>query len=515
MALVSSKSAGVNRWELVVEVKGETYTEALNKAVKKVSREIQVRGFRKGKVPRHMIEKLYGPSIFYEEAVNQVYPYAYSEAVKEAGIEPVDAADIELVDVDDNGLTFKATVTTKPVPELGAYKGISAVKRTAVIDEADVDREIANMRERYARLVPVEGRKTQKGDTAMIDFEGFVDGVAFEGGKGENYALALGSHTFIEGFEEQVENRDVDEAFDVNVTFPEDYGEASLAGKPAVFKCKVNAIRVRELPELDDEFAKDISEFDTFAEYREDLKAKLQKNGEEQADAQFENELLRQVVEQMQVELPECMIQNGINECLNEYAGRLGQQGITLDDFIRYTGQTREQLSESFRPRAIQQVKSRLALEKIAELEALEPDEKDIDEQYQKLAENYHVEVENLRKYLPLDEIKSDLLCRKALSFIVENATALDAPAEEPAAEEAAEATAEEEKPAKKTARRAVKKTAETDAEQPAEEEKPAKKTARRTAKKAAEPAETAEAAEPAKKPAKRTVKKAAETAEE
>ena len=507
MKLVSSKAAGVNRWELVIEVKDESWADALKKAVKKVIRQIQVPGFRKGKVPRHMIEKMYGPGIFYEDAVNDVYPYAYSDAVKEAGIEPVDAADVELVDVDDNGLTFKATVTTKPVPEMGEYKGLSAVKSVAEITEEDIDRQVAAVRDQYARLVPVEDRRTQKGDTAIIDFEGFVDGVAFDGGKGENYSLELGSNTFISGFEEQVENRAIGETFDVNVTFPEDYAEKTLAGKPAVFKCKVNAIKVRELPELDDEFAKDISEFDTFAEYRADLKAKMQKGSEEQAQMQFENELLRKVIENMTVDVPECMIQQAINDSLNDYGARLGQQGLTLDDFIRYTGQTREEFSETFRPQATDQVKSRLALEKIAELEGLAVEQEEVDDHYKQMSENYKVEIDRLKEYIPEADVKSDLLCRKAMQVVVDSATALDAPAEEPAAEE-------EKKPAKKTARRTAKKAAEEGEEAPAEEEKkPAKKTTRRTAKKAAE--EGADAPAEEKKPARRTKKAAEAPAEE
>ncbi len=513
MKLVSSKAAGVNRWELVIEVGEESWAEALKKAVKKVTKQIQVPGFRKGKVPRHMIEKLYGPGIFYEDAVNDVYPYAYSDAVKEAGIEPVDAADVELVSVDDNGLTFKATVTTKPVPVMGQYKGLSAVKSAAPISEEDVDKRLAAVREQYARLVPVEDRKTQKGDTAVIDFEGFVDGVAFDGGKGENYSLELGSNTFIPGFEDQVEDRAVDESFDVNVTFPEDYGEETLAGKPAVFKCKVNAIKVRELPEMDDEFAKDISDFDTIAEYRADLKAKMEQGSAEQAQMQFENELLRKVIENMEVDVPECMIKQGINDCLNEYGARLGQQGLTLDDFIRYTGQTREQFAESFRPKALDQVKSRLALEKIAELEGLEVSDEEVDAHYAKMAEDYKIEADKVREFVPAEDVRSDMLCRKAMDTVIAAAVALDAPEEEaPAAEApaeeapAAEAPAEEapaEKPAKKTVRR-TKKTAENAEEAPAE--KPVKKTVRRT-KKAAE----GEAPAEEKKPARRTKKAAAE----
>ena len=473
MALVSSKVVDTNKSELVIEAKGELFTKAVDRSFLKNSKNIAVPGFRKGKAPRHMIEKMYGKEVFYDDAINEIYPEIYSEAVKAAGIEPVDAAEVEVVSIDDNGVTLKATVTTKPVPTLGQYKGLEAVKSPAEITDADVDAQIARMRDQYARLVPVEDRKTEKGDTAVIDFEGFVDGVAFDGGKGENYALELGSNTFIPGFEDQVEGRAIGEEFDVNVTFPEEYTEKTLAGKPAVFKCKVNEIKKKELPELDDDFAKDISEFDTFAAYRDDLKAKMEEGSRQQADVQFENELLAKVVEGMTVEVPECMIKAGINDCLNDYAMRLGQQGLSLDDFIRYTGQTREQFSESFRETATNQVKSRLALEAIAKAENLAVTEEELAAQFDKMAKEYKVEVDHLKQYVPEEDVRSDMLCRKAMDFVKENAVAAAAPAKEEAAAE--------KKPAKKAA---AKKTA----EKAEDGEKPAPR--KRTTKKAAEKAE-------------------------
>jgi len=486
MALVSSKNVGTNREELIVEVKGEVFAKAVERSVKKNTKQITIPGFRKGKAPRAMIERMYGKGVFYEDAVNDVYPAAYEEAVRDAGIEPVDAAEVEIVEVDDNGVTFKATVTTKPVPELGAYKGVSAPKAAMEITEKDVDDRVSAMQQRYARLVPVEDRAAQKGDLVTIDFEGFVDGVAFEGGKGENYDLELGSGTFIPGFEEQVENRSAGEEFDVNVTFPEDYGEPTLAGKPAVFKCKLHAIKFKELPELDDEFAKDISEFETFAAYRDDLKAKMVQGSEEQARVQYENALLAKVVADLKVEIPECMIRSAINDCLNDYGMRLGQQGLTLDDFIRYTGQTREQFAETFRPQATDQVKARLALEAIAKAEGLTAADEEIGEQYDKMAEEYKLTAEQLRQYIPEADVRGDLLCRKAMQFIVDNG------AVEEASEENAAADGEKKPASKKTAKKAdaadsekkpaAKKTAKkADAAADGEKKPAAKKTAKKT----------------------------------
>jgi len=486
MALVSSKVVETNRTELVVEVKGEVFTKAVDHAFAVNSKKITVPGFRKGKAPRAMIEKRYGKGIFFEDAVDALYPEAYEAAVKEAGLVVVDNPTVEITELDENGFTFKAVVTTKPVPVLGQYKGLSAVKAVNPVTDEAVDAQVQKAREQLARLVPVEGRKTQMGDTAVIDFEGFVDGVAFSGGKGENYALELGSNTFIPGFEEQVADREVGEEFDVNVTFPEEYMEASLAGKAAVFKCKVNAIQVLELPELDDEFAKDVSEFDTLAEYKADIKANMEKNNAEQADIQFDNALLTQVVEGMSVEIPECMIQAGINDCLNEFGMRIGQQGLSLDDFIRYTGQTREEFSESFRPQAVNQVKSRLALEAIAAAEGITVSDEEIEEQYAKMAADYNLEVDMVKSYVPREAFENDMLCRNAMKVVSDSAVALDAPAEEKPtpkkrASKKAEAAEGEEKPAPK--KRATKKKAE---EAPAEEaaEKPAPK--KRTAKKKA-----------------------------
>jgi trigger factor len=486
MALISSKVVDTNRSELIIEAKGEIFTKAVDRSFAKNSKSIAVPGFRKGKAPRAMIEKMYGKEVFYDDAINEIYPAVYSEAVTAAGIYPVDAADVEVVEINDEGVVLKATVTTKPVPTLGEYKGLTAVKTVAAISDADVDAQVARVREQYARLVPVEDRAAQLGDTAVIDFEGFVDNVAFDGGKGDNYALELGSNTFIPGFEDQVAGHSVGEEFDVNVTFPEEYAEASLAGKPAVFKCKINGIKVKELPELDDDFAKDISEFDTFAAYRDDLKAKMETGAQQQADVQFENELLMKVVENMTVEVPECMIKSAINDCLNDYGMRLGQQGLSLDDFVRYTGQTREQFAESFRPTATNQVKSRLALEAIAAAENLTVSDEELTERFAKMAEEYKVDVEKLKQYIAEEDVKGDMLCRKAMDFVVANGVATDAPAAEetPAAEEA---PAEKPAPKKRATKKAAAKTEEEGAEKPAPKKRTTKKAAAKTEEKTEE----------------------------
>ena len=296
MSLVSSNKVETNRAELVIEVKGEVFTKAVDAAFRKNVKKIAVPGFRKGKAPRAMIEKVYGKGFFLEEAMNDLYPEAYTAAVDEADIVPVDMPEIEVIDLNDEGFTFKATVTTKPVATVGEYKGLTAEKGVAEVADEQLDDRIDQIRERYARVIAVEDRAAKLGDIAEIDFEGFKDGVAFDGGKGENHPLTLGSGSFIPGFEDQIVGHNIGDEFDVNVTFPEDYAEASLAGAPTVFKVKINALKERQLPELDDEFAKDVSEFDTFEEYKADLKAKMLETAQAQVDAEFENKLLEQVV---------------------------------------------------------------------------------------------------------------------------------------------------------------------------------------------------------------------------
>ncbi len=449
MSLVSSNKVETNRAELVVEVKGEQFAQAVEAAYRKNMKNITVPGFRKGKAPRAMVEKLYGKGMFLDDAMNALYPAAYSEAVDEAGITPVDSADVEVLSADEEGFTFKATVTTRPVATLGKYKGLSAEKAVSPVTDEQIDEQIAQMREKYARVITVEGRAAQDGDIAEIDFEGFSDGVPFEGGKGEKYPLTLGSGSFIPGFEEQVVGKSIGEEFDVNVTFPEQYGESSLAGKPAVFKVKLLGLKARELPEVDDEFAKDISEFDTIDAYKADIRKRLTESAESKAETEMENRLLEQVVSEMTVEIPDCMIESRIDELVQDFGMRMSQQGLSLKDFMSYTGETEEKFRETFRTQAENQVKTRLAMEAIAAAEGIAPDEKDIADEYQKLAEQYRVDVEKIRGAIREKELVADIACRKALEIVTASAvvtvSAAEAQADDkPKAKKAAAKKAEE-----------------------------------------------------------------------
>ena len=435
MSLVSSNKVETNRAELTVEVKGEQFAKAVEAAYRKNLKNITVPGFRKGKAPRAMVEKLYGKGMFLDDAMNALYPVAYSEAVDEAGITPVDSAEVEVLSADEEGFTFKATVTTRPVATLGKYKGLAAEKVVSPVTDEQIEEQITQMREKYARVITVEGRTAQDGDIAEIDFEGFSDGVAFDGGKGEKYPLTLGSGSFIPGFEEQVVGKNIGDEFDVTVTFPEQYGESNLAGKPALFKVKLNGLKARELPEVDDEFAKDISEFDTIDAYREDIEKKLTESAESKALVELENKLLEQIVANMTVEVPDCMIENRMNELVQDFGMRMSQQGLSLQDFMRYTGETEEKFRETFRTQAENQVKTRLAMEAIVAAEGIVPDEKDITEEYAKLAEQYRTDVEKIRGAIKEKELVVDIACRKALELISSSAvvTNVEAPKDDEA----------------------------------------------------------------------------------
>ncbi len=436
MSLVSSKKVETNRAELTVEVKGEQFAQAVEAAYRKNLKNINVPGFRKGKAPRAMVEKLYGKGLFLDDAMNALYPVAYSEAVDEAGITPVDSAEVEVLNADEEGFTFKATVTTRPVATIGTYKGLAAEKTVSPVTDEQIEEQITQMREKYARVIAVEGRAAQDGDIAEIDFEGFADGVPFEGGKGEKYPLTLGSNSFIPGFEEQIVGKNVGDAFDVDVTFPEEYGESTLAGKPAVFKVKLLGLKARELPEVDDEFAKDISEFDTIDAYKEDIRKKLAESAEAKAESELENKLIEQVVADMTVEIPDCMIESRINELVQDFGMRMSQQGLSLQDFLHYTGETEEKFRESFRAQAENQVKTRLAMEAVAAAESIVPDEKDIADEYQKIAEQYRTDVEKVRAAIKEKDLAADIACRKALEVVTASAVVTVVAPEAPKADD-------------------------------------------------------------------------------
>lgn len=423
MALKSSNKVETNVYELVVTVTPEDFTEACKKAFMKQRKSIALPGFRKGKATQGMVEKMYGEAAFYEDALEEVYPVAVTSAIEEAGLKTVDAPfDLEVpVMSKAEGVEMKMKVTVYPEVKLGEYKGLKATMLPTEASDEDVDAEIENMRERNSRLITVEDRAAEMGDTAEIDFEGFVDGVAFDGGKGENYPLELGSGSFIPGFEEQVAGHKTEEEFDVNVTFPEEY-TPELAGKDAVFKCKIHEIKTKELPELDDEFVKDVSEFDTLDELKADIKKQMNEKKAQEAKADFENQLIEQVCDNMEVEIPQCMFDKRTDEMIQDYSYRLQMQGIDLNTYLSYLGQDMDSFKETFKHGAESQVKAMIALDAIVEAEKIEASDEEIDAEAAKLAEQYQMDVEQVKKAVPVDQLASEIKTRKAVEIIVDSA---------------------------------------------------------------------------------------------
>ncbi len=435
MSLKETKKIETNRYQLEITIDGEKFSEAIKEAYRKNGKKINVPGFRKGKAPLHMIETYYGKEVFYEDALNLIYSDEVDNAIKESGLKTIeDKMDFELVSISkEDGVDFKVSVTTYPEIELGEYKGLKAEKMPVKVDAAEVNSEVKAMAERNARMVSVEDRAAKKGDTAVIDFEGFIDGKAFEGGKGEGHSLELGSGQFIPGFEDQIIGKKIDDEFDVNVTFPEEYGAKDLAGKPAVFKVKLHEIKVRELPTVDDEFAKDVSEFDTLKELKADIKKKAVQRKKKAADEAVENDLVQQIVDSIKGEIPEAMFENRLNQCVEDFAYRMQSQGMDMQTYLKYTNSNIDDFKKSFRPQAEMQVKYRLALEKIVELEGITADEKDVEEQYKKMAENYGVDVEQVKAVIPQTEVEKDIAVGKAIDFVKENAVITEKTEEKPA----------------------------------------------------------------------------------
>ena len=401
-------------------------TAALDAEIKNVYKKqvgkMNIPGFRKGKAPLSIIEKLYGKGIFTEEALNNLIPDAYEAAIKEAALAVVSRPEFDIVSMDQDGVVvLKATFEVKPEATLKEYKGLKAEKEVTVVTDEMVDADIKSAQQRAAREIEVTDRAAEMGDTAEIDFEGFVDGVAFEGGKGENHKLKLGSGQFIPGFEEQVAGKSIGEEFDVNVTFPEDYGAKELAGKAAVFKCKIHSITKEELPELDDEFAKDMS-FDTVDAYKADVRAKLTERYEKMADQIVENKILDALVENMEVEIPEAMFVNEVENELREYDMQLRSNGLDLNTYFKYTGQNLDQLRESFRPRAEKSVKVRLALEAVVKAEGISATEEEIEAEYKRMAEMYSMEADKVKEAVAAEDIANDLNVQAALKLVKENA---------------------------------------------------------------------------------------------
>lgn len=439
MSLKETKKIDTNRHQLEITVDGEKFREAIAEAYKKNGKKINVPGFRKGKAPLHLIEKYYGAEIFFEDALNLLYNDLVEDAIKESGLKVInDKMDFEMVSISkEDGVDFKVSVTTYPEIEIGEYKGLKAEKTAVKVTPEEVEAEVNSMAERNARMVSVEDRAAQDGDTVIIDFEGFKDGVAFDGGKGEGHSLTLGSGQFIPGFEDQIVGKNIGDEFDVNVTFPEDYGAEDLAGKEAVFKVKLHEIKVRELPTVDDEFAKDVSEFDTLDALKADLEKKAMERKTKAADEAVENALVQQIVDSIKGEIPEAMYENRLEQLTEDYAYRLQSQGLSLDMYLKYTNSNVEEFKKSFRPQAEGQVKFRLALEKIVELENITPSEEELDAEFAKLAEGYGVEVEKVKAVIPAEEISKDVAVGKAIDLVKENAVITEV--EEKKAEESSE----------------------------------------------------------------------------
>ncbi len=471
MSLKSSNKVETNVWELEIAIDGEKFEAAVNQAYLKQRKNITVHGFRKGKAPRSFIEKMYGEGVFYEDALEILYPDAVEEAVKEAKLEVVDTPfDLEVPEMGKDGVVLKLKVTVKPEIELGAYKGLKVTKKSTKVSADEVKAELNRMLEQNARIVTVEDRAVQNGDITVIDFEGFVDGEAFEGGKAESYELTIGSNQFIPGFEDQIIGHKTGEEFDVHVKFPEDYHE-ELAGEDAVFKIKLHEIKVKELPELDDEFVKDVSDKDTVDELKKSIKADLEKSKKAAADDEVSNALLDMVAEGIKAEIPQAMIDKKIDSDIDEFAYRLQAQGLDLKTYLQYTGMDMEKFREGFKERAEKQVKLDLAIEKIVETEKIEVLEEEIDAEYQKFSEAYNMEVDAIKKAIPAENLKPEIASRKAVDLIVENAVVTEekAAAKKPAAKKTAKAADEEEKePAKKaTAKKpAAKKAAKKETEE-------------------------------------------------
>lgn len=412
--------------KLTIEASAEDFEKAIEKAYQKNKSKLSIPGFRKGKVPRKMIEQMYGKEIFFEDAANIVIPSAYADAVDECTEEIVSQPTIDIVQAESGKpFIFTAEVALKPEVTLGKYKGIEIEKEDITVTDEEIDEAIDRERENNARTISVEDRAVQDGDMTMLDFEGFVDGASFEGGKGENYPLTIGSNTFIPGFEEQLIGAEIDKEVEVNVTFPEDYQEESLAGKPAVFKCVIREIKEKQLPELDDEFASEVSEFETLAEYREDVKKNLTQKKEEEAKNAKEEKVVDAIIEDAQMEIPEAMLSTQQRQMADDFAKRIQMQGISINQYFQFTGLTKEAFLEQLKPQAEQRIKSRLVLEAVAKAENFEVSEEEYTDEIKRMAEAYHMELDKLTEMLSSFEekaIREDLCIKKALDFAVENA---------------------------------------------------------------------------------------------
>ena len=423
MNLKATNKTETNKYELEIEVPAEDFNKAIDEVFKTEGKKITIPGFRRGKAPKAFIEKYYGESVFFEAAVDRLYRPALMDAVEASGLEVISIGQADITEVSKaNGVQMKVTVVVKPEITIEGYKDIEASKKKVEVTDEDVSAELAKVQDRNSRMVTVEDRAALTGDTAVIDFEGFCDGEAFEGGKGENFELALGSGQFIPGFEDQIVGHETGEEFEINVKFPEEYQAENLKGKDATFKIKLHEIKRKELPVLDDEFAKDVSEFDTLDAYKQSIREKLQNDREKSAEADVENQILEALIEKVEGEIPEEMYDNEVEESINSFAYRLQSQGLNLETYLKYTGMTTDSLKEQFRPQSEKQVKLRLALEKIAANEGLEPTAEELDAEYEKLAKMYEMEVDKIKNIVAEAQVKGDLQSQKAVDFVKENA---------------------------------------------------------------------------------------------
>ncbi len=407
--------------ELTVEVKGEEFKAAVDAAFKKNLSKITVPGFRKGKAPRKIVEKLYGEGVFFEDAVNALYPKAYEDAVAESGLKVVSQPQIEITEVDAEGFTFKAVVTVKPEVNVKEYKGLKVTKNVYNVTESEAKAELERLQKQNERTIVVD-RESKDGDTVNINFDGSVDGVHFDGGKGENYDLVLGSGSFIPGFEPQLVGKKAGEDVKVEVTFPEEYHAEDLKGKAAIFDCHINEVKEKEVPELDDEFAKDVSEFDTLADLKKDIKKKLKEQKARQADNELDNALIDALLENTEVEVPTAMIEQKVDNMCGEFEQRLAGSGLNLKTYLQYTGMDMAAFRKGFETDAEKQVRVRLALEKVVELEGVVVSDEDIEKEYKDIADAYGMPVEQVKMYLPKDDITMDCAVSKAVELIRTNA---------------------------------------------------------------------------------------------
>ena len=423
MSLKSSNKTDVNTTELVISIDSATFEAAVEKEYQRQKKNIQIKGFRKGKVSRKLAEREFGEGAFYEGAINLLLGPEIDAAVKETGLVLVDRPNVEVTSIDkEQGVELKAVCVTKPEIEISDYKGIKAPKEVKEITDEDIEKQIDIIRKKNARIVSVDDRAAQQGDEVIIDFEGFFGDEAFEGGKGEDHPLRLGSGQFIPGFEDQIVGHNIGEEFDINVTFPEDYQMSDYAGKDATFKCKLKGISYEELPEINDDLVKDATEFDTVAEYKDDIRTKLEESAVKQAEAGFENAVMNALIEKVDAPIPNCMYEQRIDALMRSFEQQLQQQGMDIKLYFQYTGMDMDSFRETYRDRAVNEVKLRLALEKIAELENLEVSEEDINNGLGEIAAANNMDVETVKRFIPLDDYATDLKVQKAIDLVKENA---------------------------------------------------------------------------------------------